>query len=474
MRQDLTGVGAIRSSITRLLVVGLALASVWACADSATGPPPRSTAAADESFDGTFAQLVLLCIHWTWGQQAEIWICTQPGDTIQFELCQNGEEPPECIEEEALEPPNWSPSDTIGGNPPGSGDGIPDPPDCDDDDPICEGTAPPELVCPSSVVFGETAQCQLNLHGNAVAGTEWEISGPDFSSRTSGGDDVVQQYWSGRVVAPFEVKVDVWLFDGGNNPIHWTRLESGSISVTRSEGTPWSSTNDWSVVEDTLPPTPCSGVTAEPATGYLGLTYSRLSGCGDDRWISPAYWQGEGIQTDSVTGGWQDGLHYVVSSSYHIELETAINPHLDPSFSAAQHPVDPADFGGLCPDASFTFYQVNDMCGDPDFDDLRAAVVTHERRHATRVQERMSLSDYDPRRRVWRLVADSRSALLLLAEDEVESADALLFGYSDALDDAQYEQNPLWEGGLWHWWNGSPGFWVLVPDSKVSWDGGAP
>ena len=307
----------------------------------------------------------------------------------------------------------------------------------------------------------------MNLNGNAIAGTEWEISGPDFSSRTEGGDDIVQQFWGGPVVAPFEIKVDIWLFDGGNDPLHWERPESGNISVTRPNAPTWSPTSDWSVAQDTTPPN-CTEVTDEPALGYLGLTYSRLDGCTGSRWISPAYWSNEGIQTDSIDDGWQAGLHYVVSSSYHVELETAINPHLDPLFSAAQHPVDPDDFGGLCPDADFTFYQVNSMCGDPDFGALRDSVVVHELRHATRYQERMDDPDHDPRVEVWSIVSDSESGLLAEVRDAVGDVDHLLHQYAKALDNAQ---GSLWEGDVWQW-NTFFEKWIELADYRLQWDGG--
>ena len=94
--------------------------------------------------------MVLFCVRWRWDDPGTFWVCITEADPIMLEVCQNGEVPPACIAEDAFEPPEWSPSDTIGGSPPGSGDGIPEAPACDDDDPICEGSAPPELICPQS------------------------------------------------------------------------------------------------------------------------------------------------------------------------------------------------------------------------------------------------------------------------------------------------------------------------------------
>lgn len=433
---------------------------------------------------GAIASTILICFQYEFNDESVVWRCITEGDPIGLEICENYATPPDCILEDVGQEPQWSPQDTIGGDPPGSGDGILEAPPCDDDDSICEGTDPPELICPTSVTFGQVAQCQLNLNGNAVAGTQWHVSGPDLGyTRTSGGEGIVQQFWGGKAVADFEVSVDIWLFDGGGsgNNLHWDVLESGMITVTRSAAQGWSSTSDWSVTEDVS--TPCSIADADPnlLNANLGVTYGKDYGCLSNRIIAPDYTNQQGLVTDSVTTGWQEGLHYVVSSSYKLEFATRINPHLSSSFAADTHYVADQPMGyytQICPEGPwYTFYEMNANCGASNFGNLRDSVVAHELRHATRGQDTMTATGVDPRVAVWELVGESKSLLLDSAEDEVSEIDAAIKGYVDLLDSSVYDPRytpsatPLW-GGEVTIWNSTLGEWHVLDEVYIQWDGG--
>jgi len=329
-----------------LFAAVLLLATLVACSDRLAGPDQPSEAVGGGTLAASTEPPEYICFIWTYDDGEEVCFCERLfhlDPDITPTVCQNGETPPDCLSEDALEPPPLPTNPTFDDPPDtddGDGDSPPPPPDeepgdCGDSPEGCEEEfdQEPTLVCSETVLRGEVATCELNLEGNAIDGTEWKATLADgLGTRFAGSSTQVVQWWGGPLAVNFAL--DVKLYKNGSVaktfPTQFVSVEP------RSWG--WQA-NDNSVFKLTQANWPAAAFANDVPlkenveNGGIQMAGSAMDPDQDFGLIRPNPQKGEPIgsgytASPAIPVGPNEGLVYVDTASLESRRHWSMNPYV--------------------------------------------------------------------------------------------------------------------------------------------------